>query len=263
MARMKVAALLVVTLLACAACSAFFDFNAFGSLDTPSAPVLSDYQGLGGLAKLAADLDSPAVVAQLSADPDLVAQIKVQLKSKYLAGSLDSPDKQTAAALYADLSLATTSGDILVNNVVTTIMSTATSGSIAYIISSIIPASVLADATGAAFQAMVQGLLDANDAYKLLGNSLPAYGAPPGMNLGDIAQKAAVACMMRAVVDAVVPVASPSTQAEAIAEMFRLVTNDPTTPPAVSAVTLSADPLKPLPPYLLNIFNAAGAPLPA
>jgi hypothetical protein len=263
MARIKVAALLVVTLLACAACSAFFDFNAFGSLDTAPKPVLADYKNLGGLAKLAADLASPAVVARLSADHDLVDQIKVYLESTYLAGPLDSPDKQTAAALYADLSLATTSGDILVNTVVTTIMSTAPTGSIASIITSIIPASVLADASGAAFQAMVQGLLDANDKYILLGNSLPAHGAPPGMNLGDIAQKAAVACMMRAVVDAVIPAASPSTQAQAIAEMFKLVTNDPTTPPAVSAVNLSTDPLKPMPPYLLNIFTAAGAPLPA
>jgi hypothetical protein len=263
MARIKVAATLLITLLACAGCSAFFDFNAFASLDTPSKPVLADYQGVNGLSNLSADLSSPAVVAQLSADPALVAEIKAYLESKYLSGPLTSPDQQTAAALYSDLSLATTSGDTLVNNVVTTIMSTASTGkTITAIITSIIPASVLADKTGAAFTAMIQGLLDANDAYILLGNSIPTYGPPPGANLGDIAQKAAVACMMRAVVDAVIQVAVPKTQAEAVAEMFQLVTNDPTTPAPVSTLKLTTDPFNPMPSALLNIFNAAGAPLP-
>ncbi len=263
MARIKVAALLVITLLACAACSAFFDFNAFASLDTPKKPVLADFQGVGGLANLSADLGSPAVVAQLAADTTLVGQIKSYLETTYLSGPLTTPDQQTAAALYSDLSLATTSGDVLVNNVVTTIMSSAPTGDIASIIDSIIPASVLADATGTAFTNMVQGLLDANDAYTLLGDSLPTYGPPPGMNLGDVAQKAAVACLMRVIVNAVIPAASPSTQAGAIADMFMLVTKDPATPLSVSAVTLSTDPLNPMPTFLLNIFNAAGAPLPA
>jgi hypothetical protein len=193
-----------------------------------------------------------------------VAQIKSYLETKYLSGPLTSPDQQTAAALYSDLSLATTSGDTFVNNVVTTIMSAPPTGKkISSIITSIIPASVLADTTGTAFKNMVQGLLDANDKYTLFGNSLPTYGPPPGVNLGDIAQKAAVACMMRAVVDAVTTVASPANEAEAVAEMFKLVTNDPTTPSLVSNLQLSTDPLNPMPPALLNIFNAAGTPLPA
>jgi hypothetical protein len=258
MARIKVPALLVITLLACAGCSAFFDFNAFAALDPAPKPALSDYQGIDGLARLSADLSSPAVVAQLKNDPQLVSQIKSYLEQTYLAAPLTTPDQQAAAVLYANLSLQTTSGDTFVNNVVTTIMSSPPTGNIASIIASIIPASVLADTTGAAFRDMVQGLLDANVAYALLGNSLPTYGPPPGVNLGDIAQKAAVACMMRAVVDAVIAQGTPDTDAEAEAEMFKLVTNDPTT--TIASVTLSTDPLNPMPVALANIFAAAGAP---
>ncbi len=262
MARVKVAALLIVTGVLCAGCSAFFQFNAFASLDTPPAPSLADYRGADGLTKLAADLSSPAVVALLIGDPALVQQVKGYLLDTFLSGSLTTSDQQTAAVLYSDLSLKTTSGDTLVNNVVTAIMSTPPSGNLASIINSIIPASVLADPTGGAFEAMVQGLLDANVAYGALGTSIPAYGAPAGVNLGDVAQKAAVAYMMRAVVEAVKAdsPAPPNTDPEAAAEMFKLVTDDPTC--TITGVTM-ADPFNPLPVFLQNIFDAAGAPYPA
>jgi hypothetical protein len=261
MVRLKVPALLLVALAALGGCSAFFDFNAFSALDVPPAPVLSDYSdGTAGLAKLAEDLGSPAVVDQLKGDDALVQDIKDYLTSTYLSGpSLADAEAQQAAVLFSELNLVTTGGDELVNNVVTSIMTTPPTGNIADIITSIIPASVLADPTGDAFNAMVQGLLDADTAYHLLGDSIPILGAPSGANLGDVAQKAAVAYMMRAVVDAVKTQASLGSDAAAEAQMFLLVTGQPS---GLDAVTL-ADPFASPPGYITEIFNAAGAPLPA
>jgi len=258
MTKVKVAALLIAVGALCAGCSVFFDFNAFASLDKPPAPALTDYTGANGLSNLAADLSSPAVVALLIADPNMVEQLQSYLETTYLSGPLTTPDQQTAAALYSDLTLKTTSGDTLVNNIVTAIMTASPTGNLASIITSIIPAAVLADATGGAFTAMVDGLLDANDKYMLLGDSLPVYGPPPGVDLGDVAQKAAVACLMRAVVDVVVASPPGYTVAAAEAEMFKLVTNDPLC--TITGVTIDSDPLNPMQPFLLNIFLAAGVP---
>lgn len=78
------------------------------------------------------------------------------------------------------------------------------------------------------------------------------------MNMGDIAQKAAVAYLIWAVVGAITPSVVPTTD-DAIHEMFLLVNDDPSN--QISSVTV-ADPLNPLNPPLKNIFDAAGAPYP-
>lgn len=253
--RSGIAALLVVPLFVLAGCAALFEFNAFAALDLPPAPKVADYEGVAGLARLASDLDSAAVVAELSKDPSTVQEIKDYLSQTYLSGPLTTPDQQTAAILYADLSLKTTSGDQLVNNVVTSLLTTSMSGNLKTIIGSIIPADVAGDVT--AFAAMVNGLLDANAAYQMLGDSIPP--APPGMNMGDVAQKAAVAYMMRSVVDAArsLPLA---TDAEAIAELFKLVEDDPAC--QITGITMT-DPYAGNPAFLVNLFDAAGAPYPA
>lgn len=259
MRRMKVPALLVLTLIILAGCPAFFDFNVFESLDTPPAPKLSDYQGLDGLAKLADDLSSPAVVARLKDDPTVTAQIESYLLSTYgvTTPPLDSPEKRTAAALYSDLLLKTTSGDELVNNIVSAIVMSPPTGTIASIISSIIPTDVADNETK--FTAMVNGLLAANVAYLTLGAGIHVYGVPPGMNMGDIAQKAAVAFLMQAVVDEIVS-QTVYTPQEAIAQMYLLTNNQAN---GIGMVTMGSDPLNPLDINLQYIFDAAGAPLPA
>jgi len=256
---MKATALLVIPLFLLAGCSAFFGFNAFKSLDEPSAPKLSDYQGgSGGLAKLASDLGSPAVVAQLKADPTTTRALESYLETTYqvTTGPLDTPDKESAAMLYGDLYLKTTSGDELVNNIVAAVMTSTQAGNISSLISSIIPADVAGNETG--FTAMMVGLLQANKAYQALGSETPPYSVPPGMTMGDVAQKAAVAYLMQAVVNAITPSVVPTT-ADAIHEMYLLVNNDPTN--QISGVSV-ADPFNPLNPPLTNIFDAAGAPHP-
>ena len=255
---MKAAALLLIPLFLLAGCSAFFGFNAFKSLDEPPAPSLSDYQGgSSGLEKLAADLGSPAVVDKLKADAATTFAVETYLYTSYLStGPLDTPDKQSAAILYGDLYLKTTSGNELVNNIVASLVTSVQTGNISSLLSSIIPSDIAGNET--AFTAMIAGLLQANAAYQALGAETPPYGVPPGMTMGDVAQKAAVAYLIWAVVDAIESQTVYATPQEAIAQMFLLTNNQAN---GIGSVSV-ADPFSPLNASLKNIFDAAGAPYP-
>jgi hypothetical protein len=256
MARTRAFLLFIAVLLALSGCKAFFDFNAFSSLDKAGVPNPSRYQGADGLANLQSDLESKAIVDALRSDFTTSQQIKANLVTDYTLTLPPPPynsNQQTAAILYSDLSLASTYGDDLVNNVAALLVNPP--GNIASILQSIIPPQVSSDPTK--FANMVQGLIDAYNMYKNLGNSTPI--SAPGMNLGDVAQKAAVAYLMYEVDQAVVGAVAPGT---AVAEMFKLTNNQPNTiPPGLS--TSLANPLNPLPVWLKNIFDAAGAPYPA
>ena len=267
MARVRVT-LLIAVLLSLAGCSALLDFNAFKSLDTPPAPKASDYEGPGGLAKLSKDLSSAAVVDKLKADPTTTGQVETYLFTTYDIATFGdpltaTPDQQTAAALYADLYLATTSGDHLVNNAVTALISMPSGSDIKTLISEIIPADVIHDQ--AAFEAMVDGLLKAKVAYEHLGASLALPGVPPaGMNMGDVAQKAAVAYLMDAVVSAVETGSGGITQTAAADQMYLLANDQPNTI-TTNVITVPAEPLKPSGTpiqELSNIFAAAGMAYP-
>jgi hypothetical protein len=255
MARTRAFLLITVVLFSLSTCKALFDFNAFSSLDKASVPDPARYQGVGGLSNLQNDLSSPAVVAALSGDPATVAAILSNLDTTYhvTTGPLTTPEQQTAAILYAQLALATTSGDVLINNIIASVLTNAP-GNLASIMQSIVPADVAADLTK--FTAMMNGLLTANAAYQVLGASVPP--APPGMNIGDVAQKAAVAYLMERVYAAVViTVGAPN----AMTEMFALLNNQPN---SISSITTTpANPLNPLPGWLKNLFDAAGAQYPA
>jgi hypothetical protein len=254
MARVKVT-LLIVALLSLAGCSALFDFNAFKTFDTPPAPKASDYQGSSGLDKLSADLSSAAVVDKLKADPATTLQIETDLDTTYhvTTATPTSVEEQQAAALYADLNLKTTSGEELVNNVVAALVSPPSGSDLKAMIAAIVPADVQGNQT--AFVAMVNALLQANAAYENLGNSLTVLGVPPGMNMGDVAQKAAVAFEMQGVVDSVVSQSGGSlTQAQAIDQIFYLLNDQPN---SISAYP-PPNPLGSPSTALQNIFNAAG-----
>ena len=249
-------------LLLLAGCSAFFGFNALKGLDKVPAPQASSYEGPGGLSKLAQDLGSPAVVAALTADPSTTAQVETYLQTRYLSGPLTTPDEQEAAALYSDLNLATTSGDQFVNNVVNVVVTGSGSGkTIEQLLQGIVPPNVASDPT--AFANMVNGLVAAASAYQLLGASLvpePAP-APPGVNMGDTAQKAGVAYMMQSMIYEI-----GGGTANAITQMFNLLNNQPNTVP-----TTSIDPFStPIAPYtstnlnnVHHIFASAGATMPS
>jgi hypothetical protein len=255
MARTRTLVLFVAALLALSGCQAFFDFNAFSSLDKASVPNPSRYQGAGGLANLQADLGSTSIVNALKGDPATVATILANLNTSYnVTGTLTTPDQQTAAILYSDLALQSTSGDVLVNNIVASVLTT-TTGNLGTILQSVVPPDVAADINK--FTAMVNGLRStAEPAYMSLGYSLPTYGAPPGMNMGDVTQKATVSYLMVEVFNAVTLV-DPGTE---IAQMFALVNNQPNN--IANVQTSPADPFNPMPPWLNNIYTVSGAPLP-
>ena len=244
------AASLLAAVLLLVGCSAFFDFNLLKGLDKPSAPTASDYQGSGGLDKLAKDLSSPAIVSALAGDPAATAGIDAYLKSLY-----GTPQEQQAAALDADLNLKTTSGDVLVNNAVTFAVSGGASGkTVQQILQEIVPANVASDST--AFTAMVNGLLAAEAAYQVLGATVPP--APADVNMGDAAQKAVVAYTM----DSLITFIGGGTAA-ATTQMFNLMNN----PSAYTGPTGNMpDPFSGLPgnpAWLGNIITAAGAPMPS
>lgn len=269
MAKIRTIALMAAIALTAAGCSAFFDFNAFSSLDKPAVPSPTRYQGAAGLSNLQTDLSSPAIVEALKGSPSTVATILTNLNTdngNFLGTPPSTSTGQIAAILYSDLSLKSTSGDVLVNNIVAAVM-TQTTGNLQSILSSIIPADVAGDATK--FAAMVNGLLAANVAYDSLGQSLATLPFPTGMNPGDTAQKAAVAWLMYCVDNAVVGAGygSPTD----IDQLFKLVNNQPNGIGSLS--TSPANPFDPTgsgiagaglnPPSLKRIFDAANAPYPA
>jgi len=249
--------LLVLVLLGASGCSAFFDFNLFSSLDKPAVPDPSRYEsGSSGLDNLKADLSSPAIVNALKGSPSTVSDIQLYLVGTYnVTTAVTAGDGQVAAVLYGDLALKSTSGDVLVNNIVSTLI-TNPSGNLQSMLSSIVPADVAADQTK--FSNMVSGLLAAELAYIALGHSIPP--SPPGINLGDVAQKAAVSLMMKTIFDAATAQVGSGNE---LTDLFALVNNQPSG--GLDAVSIS-DPFSGLssgnPSWLKAIFDAAGAPYP-
>ncbi|HUI69772.1 MAG TPA: hypothetical protein VL354_04575 [Spirochaetia bacterium] len=255
--------LLLASLLV-AGCDAFFGFNLLKGLDKAPPPNPSTYDyatnGSAGLDKLSNDLNSPAVVDSLIADPTATTTIENNLKTTYTDPTVPVQDQQLAAALYGDVNLKTTSGETVVNNAVQVSLSGTNNQNVTQILQQIVPANVAADPT--LFSNMANGLLNAEAAYIALGNSFPApvspAEAPPGVNMGDVAQKAAVAWTMQCVVTAVQngPPAFPTQQAT-IDQLYLIDNNQATT-----TVTVP-NPFSPAPSWLQNIFTVAGAKLPS
>jgi hypothetical protein len=169
-----------------------------------------------------------------------------------------SPDQQTAAILYAQLALQSTSGDELVNNIADTVVNNP-SGNLRSMLASIVPSDVAASLTK--FTAMVNNLLVAELVYINLGTSLDPANPPPGMNMGDVAQKAAVALLMKTIFDAATAQVGGGNE---IPDLFALINNQPSG--GLDTVSIS-DPFANMgsgsPAWLVHIFDAAGAPYPA
>ena len=253
-----------------AGCSAFFSFNALKGLDKVAAPNPNQYNyainGAAGLNQLAKDLSSPAIVNALIGDPSATSTIENNLLATYtntIPGvNVPLADQQLAAALYGDINLKTTSGDQFVNNVVNVVMSGTGSGqTIQQLLQGIVPASVASNLN--AFTNMVNGLVNAESAYQVLGATLvpePAP-APPGVNMGDTAQKSAVAYIMQSILYEIGGSTASATQ-----QMFNLLNNQPNTVPT-SPIDPFATPIAPYTETNLNnihhIFACAGATMPS
>jgi hypothetical protein len=269
MSKVKALALAVTVVLALGGCAPLFEFNLFAGLDNPPTPTAADYTGAGGLDALGEDLNSPATVAALAADPALVQQIENDLWNTYIgdAGGVENEEDSQAAILYADLALKTSEGEALVNNVVGALLDGSLSGSsnIATLLAAIIPPEALA--SEAIFTDMIVALLAANDAYEQLGIYVDFNGdghltnpLPPGSAPGDVLQKSMVAYTMYAMVDAVVTTL-PTTESDAIVQLF-LVATGATTDPRYNAGmgSLTVDPMASPPLWLQALMELAPLP---
>ncbi|OHD75209.1 MAG: hypothetical protein A2177_15815 [Spirochaetes bacterium RBG_13_68_11] len=269
MSRVKTLALAVVVLFALTGCAPLFEFNLFGALDTPPTPTLADYTDAGGLDALGEDLNSPATVEALAANPSLVQEIEDYLWDTYIGdgGGVENEEDSQAAILYADLALKTSEGENLVNNVVEALLdgTLGSSSNIGTLLAAIIPPEALA--SEAIFTDMVEALLAANDAYEQLGIYVDFDGdghltnqLPPGSAPGDVVQKSIVAYTMYAMVDAVVT-GLPTTESDAIVQLFLVATNATTDPRYDTDMgTLTVEPMASPPPWLQALMELAPLP---
>ena len=242
------ALLLVAALLGMGGCSAFFDTNLYSAFAPAPTPKASDYEGTGGLDRLAADLGSDAVVKALSGDPTTTAAIQKYLADTYgvLTGPLSTADAQRAATLYSDLALKTSGGEEVVNNAVQAVQAGATAGQgVKDILQGIIPSDVLADST--AFSRMMLAMIDADNAYVAFGNSIPPV--PSGVDMGDVAQKALTAHVASFVVASISGHVGSS---QAIPQIYDVLTDQPN---SISGYSVG-DPYASPPTWLVNIVHA-------
>jgi hypothetical protein len=277
--RTALSSLLALLTLLLAGCSALFEFNAFSSLEAVAAPSAADYEGLGGLDKLATDLQSPAIIAKLKADPDTVTEIAEYLKDSYLFNGVTTVDQQEAAVLYCDLYLKTSVGEEFVNNVaLAAVGGTSYSSTIHDFLVATLPAEALASLD--VFTTMVQALRFSNVQYLALGAGITdkngngqidaGEGVASDINMGDVAQKAAVAYTMEVMYQQVYndPGLAPQTEEEAIRQLYLIATapdtaavGNPAVDPFNSASTdayVSANL-----PSVQKLFDCAGMSLPA
>jgi hypothetical protein len=247
-------ACLLASLSLLAGCDAFFGVNILKGLDKVSAPNPSQYDyataGEAGLKKLQADLGSQAVVNALAADPAATAAIVGNLQATYSDPSVPLSDRQLAASLSGDVNLKTTSGSAVVNNAIQIATAGTGSQTVKDILQQIVPANVASDHT--AFSATVYAFLNACAAYAVLGGTVPP--APPGINMGDVAQKAAVAWTVQYLVTQI-----GGTTQNAVDQMFNLLNNQPFSGPGTIDPFASGT----APAWLQNIFSAAGAAMPS
>lgn len=237
-----------------AGCDAFFGVNILKGLDKVPAPNPSQYDyatsGDAGLKKLQTDLGSQAIINALTGDPSATATIESNLQTTYNDATVPLADRQLAATLSGDVNLKTTGGSAVVNNALPVATSGTSGQTVKDILQQIVPANVASDPT--AFAATVNAFLNACAAYAVLGGTVPP--APSGINMGDVAQKAAVAWTVQYLVTQI----GGGTQ-NAIDQMFSLLNNGPYSGPS------TIDPFAggTAPGWLQNIFTAAGATMPS
>ena len=256
MKRLAVAAIVALLTLSLASCDFLDQLLSVNLFDAPlklSAADMAD-KSLDELSQLS---ESPDFYDAVWGDAALMAAVTDQADAGVLSG--DPATVQQAAILGADLYIYGSGADALINNVIAQYESF--SGDppddpteIEAFLTTLVPASLLADE--AAFVAMINALVDADDYFQDLGASVGTdpydYG---GANAGEIAQNALVAAFVAAFDPAVdLPGswtgANPGgTLGEYLFDLLTVPATDAPasyTPPDTSAG------------YLFNILSAAG-----
>ncbi len=250
MKRLAVAAIVALLTLSLASCDFLDQLLSVNLFDAPlklSAADMAD-KSLDELSQLS---ESPDFYDAVWGDAALMAAVTDQADAGVLSG--DPATVQQAAILGADLYIYGSGADALINNVIAQYESF--SGDppddpteIEAFLTTLVPASLLADE--AAFVAMINALVDADDYFQDLGASVGTdpydYGRA---NAGEIAQNALVAAFVAEVAPPVgwVPAVPPGTIG---AYLFDLLAGSAAIPDAYAPPDTSAG-------YLFNILSAA------
>lgn len=249
MAKWKLAAMMLILFALVTGCDGGFnpfDYNLFTDAGVAAPVVTAPAQAAAdqdtaaqstSLSTMRADLASPAYLAELTApaNADTLTAVTTYLEDVYSQTVTEetAPVVQEAAALYADLALTTTSGTLVVDKVVESLVGgkldltvtvdpslsgeekdaeerKQTAEKVASLINSMLPVSMLpetADSTEA-FTTMIAGMVSANEAYSALTATItdPATAAvSDNIIIGDVAQKALVSYVVANAVELWIP----------------------------------------------------------
>ena len=191
---------LLVSALLLSSCDAFFSTNLFqkaglGQQKTPSASTLAS-MSVSDLKSLA---ESPSFYSDLSSDSAKKTAVLDNLSGVFTPpASGGAATVQEAAALYAQVELNTTAAAEIVSDVLPAAMSsdysTLNASNIVAFIKASLPADVLADSSGAKFEAAINAILAARLAYDALSSSISSgANTLSTAEIGDAAQGAILA----------------------------------------------------------------------
>jgi hypothetical protein len=250
-------------------CEEFFEFNLFQNLDIVTLPDRGDLDAMtvdDALDYLEVEVDSPAFIEALSEDAGARSGIEDYLQDLY-NGDPGSQEGKRAVLLYASLRLRLSHGEELINNVSTLVSgdvdwdalndTSQAQGFFESFFQDLVPPEVLASRE--AFDAMLTGFQDAQDAYELFaagidGNPATSGDVPEETNLGDVAQKALFAVLIDAYLQ---PDAVYATEAEAREALWLVAAGDMAPAPNAPTGASWRDPFEP-PAILDTILGEAG-----
>jgi hypothetical protein len=138
-----------------------------------------------------------------------------------MAGAADPADRQRAAVLYADFNLKMNGGEDLVNRSMPALLDGqfiatdfATPADVVQLLADLLPDLLQSPAmeSEAAFNAMLDGFEEAWSAYEAFGLS-DLGELPDGINLGDVAQKTLIACLIHEAINNLYDTAEEGRQA--------------------------------------------------
>jgi len=229
--------LALVLIVSLSGCEELFEFNLFASLDTIDLPDAEALNGMGeeeALDYLDEELESDAFVDALAEDQQALNDVETYLNDH--RGTAGDDTEKRATILYADLQLKVYKGEELVNNALSLLLGdpqdvnfsdvTEVEDFLKAHLADMVPPESLASRE--VFDAMLSGFQAAWDAYAIFAASLDGNPdtdeVPDSINMGDVAQKALVACIINEAIDSLYVIPDPYTV------LWNMANGDPAEP---------------------------------
>ena len=191
MKRWAVFVIVIVVSFFIVGCSDIFEYNLFSSVDKPSIPTVSELKSMGSaeaVDKLSGEASSDKFYDELAGNESEKTEIQEYLKDVMDNPETETPVKQKASLLYANIEIKTTGADGVVNNLVNVISAGNVSG-FDDVWNAIVPDTMGEDDV----VNVLGGLLNAYQGYSNFGSTLVgSTTAPDDVNMGDVAQTAIV-----------------------------------------------------------------------